>query len=119
MGRAKGKMTDPPERLTREERRRVAAWTEEHYPQYRKQLSRLWGTCRDHFKGEGKQKFDWEATFRNWIRNADKFDARDGTGPRRPPRGSRERPQMAEPRGEDLTPLGDLFAQEPRLRVVK
>lgn len=37
---------------------------------------------RDHWAGEGKAKLDWQATWRNWIRRAKRFNA--GRGPPQP-----------------------------------
>jgi hypothetical protein len=34
----------------------------------------------DHFKGNGEKKVDWEATWRNWMRNSMKFNRNGGNG---------------------------------------
>lgn len=40
-----------------------------------------WPQFADHHRSKGTTMLDWDAAFRNWLRNAVKFRARNGTGP--------------------------------------
>lgn len=75
-------LTDPPEELSVEERRALLAWLQREIAERR--LPREFGAkpkrrelldaCLDWHRSNGKQRCDWPATVRNWIRNAARFD---------------------------------------------
>jgi hypothetical protein len=80
-------LTDAPQRLGPEERQRVLAWTRENIPHFlpldehrredTKRVGLEWEKCRDwHLKHDERAR-NWEAAFRMWLRNADKFEQRD------------------------------------------
>jgi hypothetical protein len=86
-------MTDPPEKLSELERRRIRIWCEKKYPAYSKRLARMWHECRDWHLKKGEQAVNWEAAMRMWVRKADEFAKKR--------RGDRERPQEGGFRGGD------------------
>ena len=61
-------LTDPPEKLSELERRRVRIWCQKKYPAYEKRLARLWNECRDWHLKKGEQAANWEAAMRMWVR---------------------------------------------------
>jgi len=117
MSRSKKPQTDPPERLSEIEKRRLRIWCEEHYPQYVKRLGKIWIECRDWHLKRGEQAANWEAGFRSWVRMQYKIDIREGKGfDRRPAVGSREMPQEAGQRSGELGPLFQLIEGKANAR---
>jgi hypothetical protein len=73
------KDSDAPDMLTAEERERVKAWCKARFPRKLKDLGDLWEECRDWHLSNGKKRNNWEATFRNWVRNAVRFRYHQGS----------------------------------------
>jgi len=108
MSRSKKPQTDPPERLSKIERERIARWCVGSYPQYLQGLGRLWHQCRDWHLKYGVQAVNWEAAFRAWIRKEDEIQSRCGSTnweTRRPQVGSSELPQESGPRSNEMQPV--------------
>ena len=67
----------------------ISDWTQYKYPHLTTQLEELWEDCRDYYimQGPTGRQYNWNATFRRWIRRA----AQPYIPPRR---GTHERPQQ-------------------------
>lgn len=89
--------TDPPQRLTDEEREKLQAWAWNPERLLNSDFAQLTAerllayeeACLDWFRGAGKRKKDWPATVRSWIRK-DLKDGGNGAA-RGPPKGRLER----------------------------
>jgi len=68
-GTAKRGTTDPPERLTDEQRRSLDRWCAEKHPSKLPRVRDLEEACLDYFRSRGKRHRDWLATVRTWVRN--------------------------------------------------
>ncbi len=102
-------LTDPPDKLTLDERKRLLEWATSHWPRIGPHLGRHWVECRDWHLSRGVMRANWEATFRNWLRQASKFDPQ---GWSRYGRGSQPQRRVA----GDPQPLGEvvrLFPLDP------
>jgi hypothetical protein len=115
MSRSKKPQTDPPERLSEIERRRISQWCETRCPRNIERLNTLWQQCRDWHLKHGEQAANWEAAFRMWIRLQAKIDARgeeqQSGGYRRPQIGSRELPRDPGVRSGTLEPIAQPILQ--------
>lgn len=103
--------TQAPEALELEQKVRIWAWVRERHPFFTKeQLREEWERCRDWHLANDKRRSSWEATFRNWIRKAADFSARDHRGARPASRtvAIRSSSDGDSPPGA-LEPLGQVF----------
>lgn len=75
-GRPPRAKTPAPERFSDEQRLLIRAWARSEYPEVVPQLLALEAACLDYFRGEGKLKVDWIATFRTWVRREGNFTPR-------------------------------------------
>jgi len=74
VGVTKRGLCAPPERLTELERDRIRKWAARFAPRCEPHLGLHWNQCRDWHLANGVQRANWEATFRNWLRNADLWE---------------------------------------------
>lgn len=63
--------TDPPERLTDEQRGALRAWCGEKRPDLVASIDDIEEACLDYFRSRGKRHRDWLATVRTWVRKTD------------------------------------------------
>ena len=105
--------TDPPWELSELEKKRIAKFIVEKYPQFsrNKKGALMWEQCRDWHLSNGVQRANWEATFRNWVRKQAEFKQAEGH------RQNREMPQEYGQRSERFVTVGNLF--ETALESVK
>lgn len=104
---ARAPKTNPPERLSELERKRIRKWMGDKYPQYLPEARLLWENCRDWHLKYGVQCSSWEAAFRMWVRKQPEIDARGG---RRAQPGSPELPKQPRAPGRaELTLLKDVL----------
>ena len=99
------KKTNAPWDLSEIEKRRIVSFVKSSYPTLAKPklVRELWEQCRDWHLSNGKQRVNWEATFRNWIRGHDKFQRERRFAH------DRERPQEQGSRGGEMVNLQDFF----------
>ncbi len=70
---AKKPQTEPPERLSDEDRAWLRTWAALKEPQEVKLLLEHEEACFDHFRAKGENRVDWKLTVKNWTRNAKNF----------------------------------------------
>jgi hypothetical protein len=71
-------LTPAPESLEEPQRAQIRAWAARKYPYLRqKALRDEWEKCRDWHLSRGILRASWPATFRNWLRTAERLSRRD------------------------------------------
>lgn len=61
-----------PESLQPNEKRRIIRWLKQEHPELLPGVARRWDDCRDFHLERGTLSFNWEATFKRWLRIAAK-----------------------------------------------
>lgn len=73
-------LTKAPKQLPDDARDRIRAMVREELPHLEPRLTELWKLCRDWHWGNGRTRRDWEAVFRNWLRNTHRYEPERGKG---------------------------------------